>query len=105
MKKACWLVALMLGLFTSVNAQNLFVVNYGASYPYDFTIEKFNSSGVGTVFATASSGNFFTCLAFDSGGNLYVGQGGAGGGKFWSSIRAGRKGYLPARGSWRAHQV
>jgi len=53
-------------------AQNLFVSNYGNN-----TIEEFNPSGVGTVFASRNSvlgGSLInpTGLAFDSQGNLYV---------------------------------
>ena len=41
------------------------------------TIEKFNSSGVGSVFAAASLSNPLD-LAFDGSGNLFVSNGGAG---------------------------
>jgi sugar lactone lactonase YvrE len=47
---------------------DLFVANGGNS-----TIEEFNSSGTGSVFATASSGlSFPTGLAFDGSGDLFV---------------------------------
>lgn len=67
MKKASWLfVAITLSLFTKVYAQNLFVANEGNN-----TVTEFNSSGVGTVFA--SSGLNDPCyLTFDSNGNLYA---------------------------------
>jgi DNA-binding beta-propeller fold protein YncE len=45
---------------------NLYVANLGGD-----TIEKFNSSGVGTVFAS-SGDNGSMGLAFDSAGNLYA---------------------------------
>jgi sugar lactone lactonase YvrE len=50
---------------------NLYVANYGTNEVY--TIEKFNSSGVGTVFANSEL-NGPIDLAFDSAGNLYVGN-------------------------------
>ncbi|MGD1019671.1 MAG: PEP-CTERM sorting domain-containing protein [Verrucomicrobiia bacterium] len=47
---------------------SIFVANAGNN-----TIEEFDSSGTGSVFATASSGiDFPEGLAFDSSGNLYV---------------------------------
>jgi DNA-binding beta-propeller fold protein YncE len=51
--------------------QNLFVSNYGADN-YGFgSIEEFNSSGVGTVFASSDVAEP-TGLGFDSQGNLYM---------------------------------
>jgi hypothetical protein len=47
-------------------AQNLFVANGDSD-----SIEKFNSSGVGTVFASSGVSSP-TGMAFDSGGNLFV---------------------------------
>jgi hypothetical protein len=67
-------LALLLAAPGTSRADNLFVansqtVNYGV-------IEKFNSAGVGTVFASGSIGPSVlagpTGLAFDSNGNLYV---------------------------------
>ena len=53
------------------NNGNLYVANYGNN-----TIEKFNSSGQGSVFATYLTnglGIYFPIgMAFDSSGNLYV---------------------------------
>ena len=49
-----------------VRADTLFVSN-----SYSNTVEKFNSSGVGTVFASSGL-DYPTGLAFDSAGNLYV---------------------------------
>jgi len=76
---------LLLGAPVTSRGQNLFVSNYGNN-----TIEEFNSSGVGTVFASLESvvGGAVvapTGLAFDSQGNLYVNNYGGPVNKFNSS--------------------
>jgi glucose/arabinose dehydrogenase len=55
---------LLLANCRTTHAQNLFAANFNNN-----TVEEFDSSGVGTVFAKAESP---PALAFDSSGNLYV---------------------------------
>ena len=62
---------LLLGLLAApLRADILYVSNFGNS-----TVEKFNSGGVGSVFAHTLLGPLG--LAFDSAGNLYVAESGA----------------------------
>jgi hypothetical protein len=60
--KSLPILAILFTACPGVRAQNLFVANYAGG-----TIEKFDSGGNGTVFATLGL-NYPVGLAFDSGG-------------------------------------